>query len=85
MSKEDWDGWKEWSAEKRRSNKERSTAILTEAGIAFKSFNDGVHLRIETRNGGIVNFYPSTGLYEGALSGRGVFNLIKALEEVKNG
>lgn len=82
MSKEDWDGWKEWSAEKRIANKEKSTELLIKAGIPFKSFNDGVHLQIETSKGK-VNFYPSTGLYEGALSGRGVFNLIKALEEVK--
>lgn len=30
-----------------------------------------------------MNFYPSTGLYNGALSGRGVFNLIDELIEIQ--
>jgi len=69
---------------KRISNREKSTARLRENGIVFKTLNDGWHLQIETQSGKI-DFYPSTGLYQGALSGRGVFNLIKALGEMKNG
>ena len=65
--------------EKRQRNKEQSTALLIERGIKFESRNDGVHLMIETAKGR-VNFYPSTGLYNGALQGRGVFNLLKELK-----
>ena len=67
------------SVEKRQSNLERSTERLRENGIHFKSFNNGYQLKITTKKG-IVDFYPSTGLYKGAYSGRGVFNL---LEEIK--
>lgn len=80
---EDFKAFREHFREKRQSNKEKSTALLIENGIEFESRNDGVHLLIETSNGR-VNFYPSTGLYNGALSGRGVFNLLKELKGVKN-
>ena len=65
--------------EKKQRNKEYSTALLVKRGIKFESRNDGVHLMIETAQGR-VNFYPSTGLYNGALQGRGVFNLLKELK-----
>ena len=66
------------SAEKRQSNLKKSTEILRENGVLFKSFNHGYQLQINTKSG-IVNFYPSTGLYNGVLSGRGVFNLLIGL------
>lgn len=69
---------REESAEKRRINLEKSTQILREAGVSFESRNEGVHLIIRT-DAGKVNFYPSTGRYNGALDGRGVFNLLKDL------
>lgn len=73
---------KEIGMAKRQSNKEKSTELLKEHGIEFESRNDGVHLMITTTKGR-VNFYPSTGLYNGALSGRGVFNLIDELKGFK--
>ena len=76
---EDFKAYAQESRERRQSNKERSTALLIDRGIKFESRNDGVHLMIETAQGR-VNFYPSTGLYNGALQGRGVFNLLKELK-----
>lgn len=64
---------------RRRENKEKSTALLVERGVKFESRNDGLHLMIETAKGR-VNFYPSTGLFYGAIEGRGVFNLLKELK-----
>ena len=75
--------WREMrtdAAEKRRSNREKSTRILQEAGVSFESYNGGLHLVIRTRRG-TVNFFPSTGRYTGAADGRGVFNLLKELEK----
>lgn len=81
---EDFREMRKMSAEKRQSNLEKSTEILRENGVLFKSFNHGYQLQINTKSG-IVNFYPSTGLYNGVLSGRGVFNLLKELGiEVNN-
>lgn len=78
---EDFKAYREYCMEKRQSNREKSTALLLEHCIQFESRNDGVHLLIETAKGR-VNFYPSTGLYNGILSGRGVFNLIEELKGV---
>jgi hypothetical protein len=81
---EDFKALREIGRTKRQSNKEKSTELLKEHGIEFESRNDGVHLMITTPKGR-VNFYPSTGLYNGALSGRGVFNLIEELKGVESG
>lgn len=76
---EDFYAYRAWRSETRRSNLEKSTALLVERGVKFESRNDGLHLMIETAKGR-VNFYPSTGLYYGAIEGRGVFNLLKELK-----
>ena len=78
--KEFFDAYKAYWKDKHQSNREKSTALLIERGIKFESRNDGVHLMIQTEKGR-VNFYPSTGLYNGALQGRGVFNLLKEVEK----
>lgn len=65
--------------QKRASNTEQSTTMLQAAGIAFRSFNGGVHLQIEVR-GQSVNFWPSTGLYmvsDDPRKRRGIRNLIR--------
>lgn len=80
---DDFKAYRDYCRDKRQSNKEKSTALLIENGIKFDSRNDGVHLMIETAKGR-VNFYPSTGLYNGAFSGRGVFNLLKELKGGQN-
>ena len=74
--------YREYCRDKRQSNREKSTALLTENGIKFESRNDGVHLMIETAKGR-VNFYPSTGLFNGAIQGRGVRNLLAKLKEAE--
>ena len=71
--------YREYCQEKKQRNREYSTALLLKEGIKFECRNDGVHLMIETSKGQ-VNFYPSTGLYNGALTGRGVKNLLKELK-----
>ncbi len=67
-----------YSKQKRASNRERSTAELAQRGIAFESKNHGTHLIV-----GEHDFWPGTGLWSHRKSGskgRGVFNLIRAME-----
>ena len=65
------------SREKRSKNKEWSTNFLREQGIEFKSFNNGVHLRIEPS----IDFWPSTGRWiAGQYSRRGVKELVKFIK-----
>lgn len=71
----------EESRQKRESNRESSAKMLTAAGIAFETKNDGAHL-IVTASGRTVDFWPSTGLW--IMRGtnerrRGVRHLIKRL------
>lgn len=79
---DDFREMREVASEKKRKNLKKSTDILLENGIRFESKNNGVHLIIQTP-GGVINFWPSTGLFSGAMNGRGVFNLIKKLEAAK--
>ena len=72
---------KKYKKEKRASNTFKSTKMLEDASIHFKSKNNGSHLIV-----GDYNFWPSTGLFENIKTkktGRGVYNLIKKLVEVK--
>lgn len=75
--------YREYISDKKERNRAYSTNLLTENGIKFESKNDGLHLIIETSIGR-VNFYPSTGLYNGAISGRGVKNLLKDLKGIED-
>ena len=79
---EDMLAFKEYSKQKKAANLKKSTALLIENGIKFDSRNDGLHLMIQTP-GGRVNFYPSTGLYNGVLEGRGVFTLMEAIKRLE--
>lgn len=74
--REDFRAYDQYSRMKKQANKQFSTNLLIEQGIIFESKNDGLHLVIRTRKGNI-NFFPSTGLYNGAVKGRGVYNLLK--------
>lgn len=49
----------EASKAKRASNREYSARLLTEAGIAFETRNDGAHLIVAGR----YDFWPGTGLW----------------------
>lgn len=74
---------REHNKQKRSSNTESSTKILKEKRIAFTSFNNGVMLRV-----GDFDFFPSTGLFINKTTkekSRGVFNLIKKIQNSKNG
>lgn len=77
--REDFRAYDQYSRMKKQANKQFSTNLLIEQGIIFESKNDGLHLVIRTRKGNI-NFFPSTGLYNGAVKGRGVYNLLKELK-----
>lgn len=72
---------KEESRAKKKSNLEKSIAILDQYGISYVT-KDEIHFIIESSIGRI-DFWPSTGLYKGAANGRGVFNLIAAIKEDK--
>lgn len=77
--REDFRAYDQYSRMKKQANKQFSTNLLIEQGIIFESKNEGLHLVIRTRKGNI-NFFPSTGLYNGAVKGRGVYNLLKELK-----
>ena len=78
--REEFRAYDRYSRMKKQANKQFSTNLLIEQGIIFESRNDGLHLVIRTRKGNI-NFFPSTGLYNGAVKGRGVYNLLKELKK----
>lgn len=74
---DDWKAHKKERADKRESNLSASTQMLREAGIEFDAKNNGLHLIIKTERG-VINFWPSTGLWSHAgTSRRGVNNLIQ--------
>lgn len=77
--REDYRERDRYSRMKKQANKKFSTELLVKEGIAFESRDNGLHLVIRTRKGNI-NFFPSTGLYNGAIKGRGVYNLLKELK-----
>lgn len=78
-----WRAIRAQRAEKRSDNREASARMLTEAGIAYTTANDGVHLIV--RNGRfVVDFWPGTGKWR--VRGlphynRGVDALIKAISK----
>jgi len=75
---------KEENQKKRAGNRESSAKMLTAAGIAFETKNEGAHL-IVTESGRTVDFWPATGLWierGTAKQKRGVRCLIA---ELKNG
>lgn len=80
--KEDMKAFREYRRDKSERNREYSTELLKKEGIKFESRNDGLHLMIETSKGRI-NFYPSSGLYNGALQGRGVKSLIEEIIDIQ--
>lgn len=79
----DWRDHKRERAAKRENNLESSTKMLRDAGVVFVSKNNGLHIVIQTGKG-IINFWPSTGLWSHAgTSNRGVKNLIEFIEKLK--
>lgn len=77
-----WRERREESKAKRATNRIHGAQTLVNAGFKFASHNDGAHLVVEQ----CVNFWPGTGLwifYTKDLTGRGVKNLIKALDKME--
>ena len=76
--------WREHKAErqlKRAKNRDESVRMLREAGVVFKSANDGVHI-IVAHGDQLIDFWPGTGLWivRGAdKRRRGVAHLLKFL------
>ena len=79
IMRENYRAYDHYNRMKKQANKKFSTELLIREGIEFESRDNGLHLVIRTRRGNI-NFFPSTGLFNGALKGRGVYNLLKELK-----
>lgn len=77
---DDFRALREANKEKRRTNRERSTALLRQRGIEFKTRNDGAHLIVADNR---ADFWPGTGRWimrDGSRKGFGVWRLILTLE-----
>ena len=61
---------KERKQEKRADNMQQSTRFITRKGIYFTSHNNGTHLVIDEPNTGVIDFWPSTGLWIPRNTGR---------------
>lgn len=76
-----WARIKEDSKKKRWNNYEKSTGILASKGISFRVLDQKTgHLRVEER----YDFWATTGMFiemKTRQKGRGVFELIKALNK----
>lgn len=70
------------SQARRKTNRERSCAMLRFLGVAFEVRNEGAHL-IVRHEGKTIDFWPGTGKFKprerAAQYGRGVFNMLKLL------
>lgn len=74
-----FDGMREASRQKKRSNLESSTQILRDHGVLFESKNADIHLIVK-HGGKVVDYWPSTGLWIDRKSKherRGVFPLLR--------
>lgn len=76
---------KQESQERRARNRASSADMLAQAGIAFESKNNGVHLIVDAGNH-LVDFWSGTGKwatrgYRFALVSRGVHGLIKHIKK----
>ena len=54
---------KERSKVKRAHNKSTSTQFLVSSSIEFRSNDEGTHLIIDEYNTGVIDYWPSTGLW----------------------
>ena len=71
---------KEHKVEKRASNTIQGKKALIQHGIIFKECNGGAHIVIDEYNTGIIDYWPSTGLWiprNTKLKKRGIFALLK--------
>ncbi len=76
---ETWAAYKEALGEKKEQNRIRSTDLLEEHKVPFKSLNGGNHLEV-TGQAHTFDFWPTTGKFinrDTNTSGRGIFKLLK--------
>lgn len=80
----DWDIFKDLKKQRQEENAIRlreTPAILTKAGIKWKSFNDGQHLVFKTKSNREVALWPSTGKWcYGTRRGGGLEYLLDLLK-----
>lgn len=55
---------------------------LRKCGYIFRSLHNGTMLLIETAKG-CVCYYPGNGFFEGAATGKGFRELLKALQKIR--
>lgn len=69
---------REYSQQKRASNREHSARMLTESQVPYESRNGGAHL-IVSFGVVVVDFWPGTGKWidRAGNQGRGVMNLLQ--------
>lgn len=79
-----WRDVKDARKSKKQSNLERSTELLVANEIPFESKNGGAHL-IVTATDGLIDFWPSTGLWSERQNkqrnSRGVARLLHYLDQ----
>lgn len=82
MSDQSYREIREFQKAKRHRNKQWSTDVLLKNGVCFRSCNNGYHLIVSTEKG-VIDFFPSTGLFKGVSEGRGVYKLLIELRKIR--
>ena len=81
-----WHDVREWGKTRRAYHRKKtlstSLAVLEKEGVKYEPRNSGLHLIIRTSQGQ-VNFYPTTGRYNGIVRGYGVEALIRDLKKLE--
>lgn len=81
---EHFNALREESRARRERNRLAGPAILGENGVVYQTRNEGAHLVIHGGDGQpIADYWPGTGKWQArklAISGRGVFKLIRWLK-----
>lgn len=88
---ETWSEYRRQRQEKKKHNRESSSAILSIHGIRYQSHNNGAHLAVlvpdtlKEMEGTRIDFWPGTGKWiiwkTPIITGRGVFHLIDRLKK----
>lgn len=89
---EEWDlgeiykAHKEFTKDKKLSNKESSTLLLDNYYVDYTSHNNGLHLIITTPKSTLIDFWPTTGKFIPRSTNnaqRGVLNLLNYIQTEK--
>jgi hypothetical protein len=80
-----WRAIKQQQAEKRAKNRTNSVVVLDDRKVPYTLKNGGAHVIIDYQPGLRVDFWPGTGLWHARrpveIKGRGVFNLLRYLDD----